>query len=92
MLMYRTCNSMNNLSSYFELVDARISASVKEIYLCPVSAHSTVQRFMHMTHKYFVYDYILSQPLKVLIPPMMHSLIQLSQLRVFRSQTQKLDS
>ena len=42
--------------------------------------------------KYFVYEHILSQPLKVVIPPMMHSLIQLSQLRVFRSQTQKLDS
>ena len=46
-----------------------------------------------MTIKYFVYEHILSQPLKVVIPPMMHSLIQLSQLRVFRrSQTQKLDS
>ena len=29
--LYRTCNSMNNLLSYFELVDARISASEKDL-------------------------------------------------------------
>ena len=29
--MYLTCNSMNNLSSYCGLVDARISASEKDL-------------------------------------------------------------
>ena len=32
--MYKTCNSMNNLSSYCELVDAKIRASDKDL---PVS-------------------------------------------------------
>ena len=59
----------------------------------PLKTPQPVLPYLHMTHEiHFAYKYILSQPLKVVIPPMMHSLIQLSQLRVFRSQTQKLDS
>ena len=39
--MYRTCNSMNNLSSYCGLVDAKIRASGKDL---PVQIKTAIAR------------------------------------------------
>ena len=41
--LYWTCNSMNNLSSYCGLVDARINASDKDLHTSDLYVFSTFQ-------------------------------------------------
>ena len=43
--MYGTCNSMNNLLSYFGLVDARMSASEIDLPAIDIFARKLVLRF-----------------------------------------------